>query len=204
MDYAYFNMAVYSTIDQYPKTLDEVCELFCEMNGAIEIGRGLYGRVFEMPYSDHVVKIGEVSLNISYLAYVEWALTEGDGNPFVPKFENFQIINEKWFFVTMPKFKACSGNDWSELGYFLQTSKESTDNEIVKYRDVDTAVKSIGTRLGVFKTENAFSNFKQVIDALPPLITHFSEFTKFMFIDLHSKNVMLDDCGNLVITDPLA
>jgi hypothetical protein len=58
--------------------------------GAEEIGRGLYSKVFAIPYTDKVLKIGDMD---EWPAYIEWAAKNGHMGKFAPKVFSLKFHN---------------------------------------------------------------------------------------------------------------
>lgn len=144
------------------------------------LGTGSFGAVFERPGSGEVIKVWQ--RDKAYESYIAFALEHQD-NPHVPRIigKPTRILSGKYRFMRLKKLQKMPRTDENRsLIYALQSAVSDSDPNASMY--YDSIVKQ-------------FPEMSEVIN--------FITSSKY-YADIGSNNVMVDENGTLIITDPLA
>lgn len=174
----------------------DFCDEFAQSNKFKLIGKGYFSNVYGSNRVENVFKIGKVEdshTNDPYLSYIKEI--KHLENPFFPRVEKVQVLkndnNEKYYLVEIEKLLPLYYDNLKEncldiyhtLIYLFNNRKSSNiekqwNKYISYYKDIEN-----------FQVYELFKTLKGLLRSFDN--------------DLHTDNMMVRECGQLVIIDPI-
>lgn len=148
---------------------------FLESKGFKEIGRGWYSVVYSLPNSSYVIKINSGDFDYGYAYFIDMCIKNKDNIHLIDiqKYKEYSLVNNPFYFVLLPKL-------------------------IKIYDSMDSNVSTLDKLChGEIDIENVSKNISDMY-----LLLNSIDKERYMY-DICSSNIMLDNKGNYVLTDPI-